>query len=256
MASEEKFSVEWQIYNKILPEYEVQFLKWIGPLKPDDFKGKMILDAGCGNGRNSFWPIKYGASKVVAFDHAKQTVEVAKTNLKKFKNAQVFFGSIYDIPYRNKFDIAFSIGVIHHLMDPEKAIRELTKATKPGGLVLIWVYGLEGNKLIVLVVNAIRSMTKFFPPRIVRLIALPLTAAVYLMAKINISRRPYVRQLAHFKFNHIHSIVFDQLLPTVADYYTKSRARELLVGNRDLEEVRIYRVNQNSWTVLAKKKLA
>lgn len=255
MASEKRFEFEWETYPEILPEYEEQFLKWIGPLTERDFKNLQILDAGCGNGRNSFWPIKYGASSVVAFDHAIQTVEVAKTNLKKFKNAHVFFGSIYEIPYKNKFDIAFSIGVIHHLSNPKEAVSELVKATKRGGLVLIWVYGIDQNKLLVGVINSLRFVTKLLPPKIVRIIAWPCAIFVVLFSKANPTGHPYFKQLKTFKFKHVHSIVFDQLLPTVADYYTKSRARELLAGNRFLEDVQIYRVNQNSWTVLAKKKL-
>ena len=51
--------------------------------------------------------------------------------------------SIYDIPEENRFDIAFSIGVIHHLAEPEAALRQLTRAVKPGGYVLIWVCGRE-----------------------------------------------------------------------------------------------------------------
>ena len=32
------------------------------------WKGKDILDAGCGIGRNTYWPISYGAKSAIAFD--------------------------------------------------------------------------------------------------------------------------------------------------------------------------------------------
>jgi SAM-dependent methyltransferase len=51
--------------------------------------------------------------------------------------------SIYEIPYESEFDIAFSIGVIHHPEHPDIAIEQLVKATKSGGRILIWVYGYE-----------------------------------------------------------------------------------------------------------------
>lgn len=253
MASEEKFSVEWQIYNKILPEYEGQFRKWIGPLKPEDFKGKMILDAGCGNGRNSFWALKYGASQVIAFDHDKKTVQVAKHNLAAFKNATVYYGTIYNIPFRNKFDIVFSIGVIHHLEKPKLAVKQLIKATKPGGRILIWVYGLEGNENLVLVINAIRTITRFLPPKVIRLVAFFPAVLVYLHSRLVKSRHAYMTLMKNFSFSNIHSIVFDQLLPQIAKYYTKNEALKLMESGK-LKTVRPVRVNGNSWAILGIKK--
>ena len=154
-GSTERFGYEWDTYASIIPEYEEQFLKWTG-MQKKEFKGKKILDAGCGTGRNSYWPLTYGAKTITAFDYDPRTVDVAKKNLSSFKNAQVRWGSIYNIPEKGVFDLAFSIGVVHHLADPRKAIAELAKATKKGGKVLIWVYGYEGNEWIVKFINPLR----------------------------------------------------------------------------------------------------
>ena len=54
LGSQERFGYEWNKFNKIVPKYELQFLKWVFPLKKEDFKDKKILDAGCGIGRNSY----------------------------------------------------------------------------------------------------------------------------------------------------------------------------------------------------------
>lgn len=78
MASTERFGYEWNKFDKIIPDYETNFLKWVYPFKPKDFRNKRVLDAGCGTGRNSYWPLIYGAKEVVAFDYDKRTVSVAK----------------------------------------------------------------------------------------------------------------------------------------------------------------------------------
>ncbi len=57
--------------------------------------------------------------------------------------------SAYEIDLDGAFDIVFSIGVIHHLADPQAALRQMTKAAKLGGKVMIWVYGYENNEWIV-----------------------------------------------------------------------------------------------------------
>ncbi|MEK6825650.1 MAG: class I SAM-dependent methyltransferase [Nanoarchaeota archaeon] len=251
-GSTERFGYEWDTYAKIIPEYEGQFLKWVAPLEKKDFKGKKILDAGCGIGRNSYWPLQYGAKEIVAFDYDPRTVEVAKNNLAPFKNANVRLGSIYNISQKRVFDIAFSIGVIHHLADPKKAVAQLVKATKKGGTVLIWVYGYEGNEWIVNYINPLRKITSRLPLKFVHLLTYFFSIPLYSYVKIFSPQHPYFKQLSRFRLWHTHSIVFDQLIPKIANYWTKEEARSLFEG-QGLKNIQVYRVNDNSWTVMGTK---
>lgn len=254
-GSTDRFGYEWKRYDEIVSDYEIQFLKWVFPLKKQDFRGKKILDAGCGTGRNSFWPLTYGAKKVVAFDYDKRIVEVARKNLSRFKNCQIFYDSIYNIKYEDEFDISFSIGVIHHLEYPKKAIRSLVKATKPEGIVLIWVYGYEGNEYIVKFINPIRKITSRLPAKLVHLLAHFFSVPLYFYLKIfppKHNKHKYLKQISKFKFWHIHSIVFDQLIPKIANYWKKQQVLDLF-KKQGLKNIEIFRVNDNSWTILGKK---
>ena len=67
-GSADRFGWEWATYAEILPEYEEQFRRWTVHLRPEDWRGKSFLDVGCGMGRNSYWPMKYGAREGVAVD--------------------------------------------------------------------------------------------------------------------------------------------------------------------------------------------
>jgi SAM-dependent methyltransferase len=251
-GSTERFGYEWDNYSKIIPEYEEQFLKWVAPLSKNDFKGKKIIDAGCGIGRNSFWPLTYGAKEALAFDYDSRTVEAAKKNLSRFKNATVRWGSIYEIPEKDKFDISFSIGVIHHLADPYKAVAELTKATKKGGKVLIWVYGYEGNEWIVKYINPLRKMTSRLPLNIVHIISYFFSVPLYSYVKLFSPKNHYLNQLSRFRLWHTHSIVFDQLIPRIANYWKKEEALSLF-DKQGLKDIKAFRVNGNSWTVIGTK---
>ena len=252
MSSTERFSFEWKKYPLIIPEYEMQFLKWVYPLRPKDFKGKRVLDAGGGTGRNSFWPLIYGAKEIVAFDYDREIVKVAKKNLSRFKNAEIAYKSIYDIKYDEKFDIVFSIGVIHHLDKPTQAIKNLIRATKRNGLVLIWVYGHDGNRLIIPIINLIRFFTSKLPLEIVNITTYLISIPIFIYLKLFKQQNLYLRQLSKFRFRHIHNIVFDQLIPKIAHYWKKGEVLDLFKDER-LKGIRIYPVNNNSWTILGKR---
>ncbi len=216
MASNERFGYEWQKYSQIDPNYESQFINWISPLTPADFKDQVILDAGCGMGRNSYWPLRWGAKAVVAFDFDERSVEAAKKNLAEFNNVELLFKSIYDIDWQARFDIAFSIGVIHHLKDPQLALKKLVQSLKPGGTLLIWLYSYEGNEWIVRYINPIRkNITSKLPVGLVHFLSYFCSIPLWIFVKVFHGPTDYLRQLAGFKFWHLHSIVFEELFSSI-----------------------------------------
>ena len=61
LGTPERFGYAWNIASKITDINEVQFLNWTKVIKDKEFwSGKSILDAGCGIGRNTYWPMGYG----------------------------------------------------------------------------------------------------------------------------------------------------------------------------------------------------
>jgi SAM-dependent methyltransferase len=61
-GSPDRFGYEWGKYCEILPIYQEQFDRWTSPLiNKSEWKEKKFLDVGCGIGRNSYWPLIYGA---------------------------------------------------------------------------------------------------------------------------------------------------------------------------------------------------
>ena len=251
-GSPDRFGYSWDHYADLLPEHEEQFLRWTA-LDKSFWKGVRFLDAGCGIGRNSYWPMTYGALGGAAVDVDERTLRRARRNLAQFPNVEVRNQSIYELREADTFDIAFSIGVVHHLSDPDAAVARLARAVRPGGLVLVWLYGRENNGWIVYLFNPLRrALFSRLPPRLVHALSWPLSALLWCALRLGIQPGPYFRLIRGFSFEHLRAIVFDHMIPRIALYYTRAEA-EALLRRAGLENVEAAWVNRMSWTVRGRK---
>ncbi len=255
MASTERFAFKWRHYPVIDAGHELQFRRWIHPLTPNAFVGKKILDAGCGIGANSYYALRWGARTVMAFDYDPTTVELARKNLQHFPNATVRYESIYDIHMCDEFDIVMCIGVLHHLDSPSDAMANLVRALRPGGRLIVWVYSREGNEWIVRWVDPIRKqITSRLPLPLLHMLSYGASVPLWAFTKLYRGRNEYFRQLAGFKFWHLASIVFDQLLPAVAHYWRREEVGRL-AEHPALDGLTITQPpNRQGWTIHATKR--
>lgn len=249
-GSPDRFGYEWQTYSEILPDHEEQFRRWTPHLPPEEWVGKSFLDVGCGMGRNSFWPMSYGAREGWAVDIDERSLAQARRNLSRFPAAHVLQASAYDLPFADHFDIVFSIGVIHHLEQPQKAIAGMVRAVRPGGRVLIWVYGREGNRWLLPILDPLRRvLLSRMPIGILHHLALYPAIMLWFLLRLGVRRNEYFRMLAGFRFGHLRSIVFDQMLPRIAHYWPRQSVRELM-EKAGLSDVRLASVNGMSWSAI------
>ena len=255
-GSPERFGYEWVNYSEISPAYEEQFKRWLPFFSQTYWASKSFLDVGCGMGRNSFWPLSYGAQLGVSIDVDEGTLKSAKKNLSIFHNSNVEFCSAYDIEYKNEFDVVFSIGVIHHLEYPLKALKAMKKAVKPGGEIAIWVYGHENNEWITGILNPLRlALFSRLPIGFVHHLSFYPAILLYLYLKFAKPNLEYYALISTFSFHHLRSIVFDQMLPKIANYWTKQEVYELL-NSTELEDIVIEGVNDISWAAKGRKPLS
>jgi SAM-dependent methyltransferase len=252
-GSPERFGYEWHLYSQLRPEYEEQFRRWTAHLMPQDWKGRTFLDVGCGMGRNSFWPMTYGAAGGIAVDVDQRSLRAARQTLSPYPSVTVSEKSAYELGYQNTFDIVFSIGVIHHLEFPERALASMVDAAAPGGKVLIWVYGLENNRWIVSLLNPLRRMLfSRMPLGIVHHLSLYPAILLWLVLRLGVGRIEYFRLLRRLAFSNLRSIVFDQMLPKIANYWPRETVASLM-KNAGLEDVQLIWVNEMSWSAIGTK---
>jgi SAM-dependent methyltransferase len=254
----EAFGYEWKQYSEIAPRYRQQFLDWLRPVTPEFFRGRVVLEGGCGKGRHTALAAEFGARAIVAIDLG-DAVESAFTNTRAFDNVHVVQADLNRPPVRRIFDYAFSIGVLHHLPDPERGFRAIVSRLRGGGTMSAWVYGREGNGWIVHVVSPLREhVTTRLPLRVLDWLSAGITVPLFTATRLLyrptrntavgrlLPYAPYLGYIADFPFREQRSIVFDHLLAPIA-FYLRRDEFEQWFTRAGLQDVIIEHHNANSW---------
>jgi SAM-dependent methyltransferase/uncharacterized protein YbaR (Trm112 family) len=138
------FGFEWTEFSDYAAD---NYEKMLGPAMVHELEGKRVLEIGCGAGRHALRTASRGA-EVVALDYS-LAVESAIENTRGIDSVHVVQGDVYHLPFRKRqFDAAYSLGVLHHLPDPEEGFRQTVARVRPGGLAFIWVYKRTARKLL------------------------------------------------------------------------------------------------------------
>jgi ubiquinone/menaquinone biosynthesis C-methylase UbiE len=115
--------------------------------------GKRVLEVGCGAGVGMEVILrKFGAASVLGMDLDPAMVKRAQRRIQSYAgSAEAIVGDVTAIPATDgAFDAVFDFGIIHHVPNWEKAIQEIRRVLRPGGLFLFeevskqaldrWVY--------------------------------------------------------------------------------------------------------------------
>jgi len=256
------FGFSWRRFARIYSDPR-DFLDWIKPVTPDFFKGKTVVDAGCGTGMHACFAAEFGATDVVAFDLS-SSVEVARENTAHLPQVHVIQADIYHLPLKADFDYVYTIGVLQHLPDPALGFLNLVRLLRKGGCLSIWVYGFEGTGFVRYVVDPIRRLTSKMPLPLVYMMSFAPTALVFLLTRIMRSVRnrlasrgqgellrriplgEYLAYMSQFNFHYLHNSIFDQLIAPITKYFHRQEV-ENWFRQAGLKNVEISSRNQISW---------
>ena len=124
----ERFRYETQPFMRKLMEF-------------DNFRGKQLLEIGCGLGTDLLQFARAGAL-VTGVDLTPASIELVK---KRFAlegipvEAQVADAEHLPFP-DGSFDVVYSFGVLHHTPNTQKSIDDVYRVLKPGGRIIIMLY--------------------------------------------------------------------------------------------------------------------
>ncbi len=175
------------------------------------YRGRRVLDAGCGHGRYLDAFSALGA-EVVGVD-AGNGPEEAGVPVDR-EDLAVVQGSVLRLPFRDaSFDLVFCDGVIHHTPDPARAYAELARVVRPGGAVYVWVYPREGA-LREAVFGTARAVTTRLPGPVVRGLS-------FALAPLTLGVRSYSgTRFGRATWAECAQVVHDWLAPPIQSHHT------------------------------------
>jgi SAM-dependent methyltransferase len=264
------FANEWGSFDHHPEVDAASFWSYCLPLVgPEDFTGRTVLDVGCGAGRHLGIVAGQGAAHVVGLDLS-ASVEVAAERTRHLDNVDVVQGSALALPFKPVFDLAYSVGVLHHLPNPGAGFLSMARAVAPNGRALAWVYGREGNGLVVHLFDPFRRhVSSRLPFAANRALASVLAPALWLIAdrvypaaeavvpplRGRLPLGGYLAYLRAIGRPFTYWIVLDQMIPTLTHYISR-REFEDWFRRAGLAEVRILPRSGNSWRGVGRRATA
>ncbi|HEX8145406.1 MAG TPA: methyltransferase domain-containing protein [Pyrinomonadaceae bacterium] len=233
------FGYEWQAFSEMLPDYESNFRWYFERFEAKAFEGALVLDAGCGTGRHTFYMARSGAREVVAMDFS-QAIEVAAYNNRANPNTHFVQADIYHPPFPPRtFDFLYSLGVLHHLPDPERGFRQLLPLLREDGFLNIYLYwNLEGEprwrRAALSGVTQVRRLTTRLPHGLLKKLSWLIAAGFELglvtpartLDRFSLTRRLADRvPLGHYRkysFRVLYTDQFDRFSAPIENRYSRA----------------------------------
>ena len=108
----------------------------------ENFKGKKLLEVGVGAGTDFLQWVR-GGTKAYGIDLTQEAIDHVQHRLDIYglEAEQLIVGDSENLPFEdNFFDVVYSWGVIHHTPNTERALNEIIRVLKPGGVAKIMIY--------------------------------------------------------------------------------------------------------------------
>jgi SAM-dependent methyltransferase len=244
-----------------------QFRDFFRPLDPDAFRGRRIVELGFGHGSFLWHWARIGPARLAGVDLGDASADL-RAGLEQLPDGvdELRRGDLTRADLR-AHDLAYCIGVLHHLRDPHAGFTALLRHTAPGGCFHAWVYAKEGNGLALRAVDAVRRASARLPWWAVKWgPGLAIGAALWSWAKL-LRRLPpalaerlpagrYCRSVAARDFAFFHFLATDFLVARHTVYLDRPTLESWLRHPEvDPESVYLIHRNGNSWSFGGRKRV-
>lgn len=227
------------------------FKEWIYPHTLEVFRGKDVVDCGCGGGQHVAFVAPYARS-VVGIDL--NTTELAVRHNAINPNVSFVSGDLAEVALPRQYDIVYCIGVLQHTQNPDTTFANISTFVKPGGKLLIWCYSKEGNWPNWAILEPLKRLFVLkLPKPILYALSWMLTALlyplVYTVYMLPIPQLPYYEYFGNFRklsFRRNQLNVFDKLNAPITNFIDESQVRRWF-NPETFQEVSIDHYKKVSW---------
>ena len=221
-----------------------------------EIRGCRVAEIGSGVGRIVNMLLQAGVKHVIAVEPS-QAFEVLSRNIREPQKVTFLKATGDQLPPFGNLDFVFSIGVLHHIRDPLPVVEAAFRALCPGGRFFVWMYGKEGNGLYLTFMYPLRALTKRLPHfmlvALVEVMYWPLILYIQFCRWLPLPLRGYMLSVIQkMSPEKRRLIIYDQLNPSYAKYYTQFEAKRLLSDGKFVN-IRIHHRHGYSWTVIGTK---
>lgn len=165
------------------------------------FRGKTILDAGCGAGRFADVAAGLGARVIgvdisAAIDACRETTTIHDS--KPGGRVDCLQASLFELPLKpGIFDAIYCMGVIQHTPDPASLMRGLPRYLKPGGRLAYNFYEEGLWRRLQVIKYALRLVTPYLSVETNLTLSKALVTVFYPLTRL-LAKIPKVRIINHF----------------------------------------------------------
>lgn len=219
------FDFEWSTFRSVgTSELTTLAERYFDLLTPDLYAPDAVaLDAGCGAGRWAYDLAKRGV-KVIAMDLG-ASIDVARRNTAELANVACVQGDIERLPMRTgSMHWSYSLGVIHHLPQPDTALAELIRVTRKSGSILVYIYyALDGRGPLFRAIFRVADLARRLISRAPRWLALgfasltavllyyPLARFAHLLDRVGLTRQANAVPLSFYRDLPLRVMMNDSL---------------------------------------------
>jgi SAM-dependent methyltransferase/uncharacterized protein YbaR (Trm112 family) len=262
----ESFGYLWKSHPEMLSRFHEHWEAINARFAADFFRGKWVLEAGCGNGR---YAVEYAAAgaKVVAVDLS-EAIDVAAQNGAGRTELHFVQADLTMPPFADDtFDFVNCFGVLQHLAKPREGFASQLRLAKPGGFLQGYVYKSfrDENRTKYAVLRglaAVRLLTTRLPrnllsaalwpavPPYLMLVGGPHTLLRRLGASRLARSWPFFQQIPVLEPAHVHELLLDRFSTPIEHRFTRAEFLRWFV-DAGLEEVQVHEMG--GWIASGRK---
>ena len=267
------FGGEWKAFNYLdaqqLEEVREQFTAYIQPL-PADFLQRTnlaIADFGAGSGRWAHF-LAPSAEKLWLIEPGVESFALLQERFSKDQQIVLLNETVSDnhVP-GNSLDLAVSLGVLHHIPDTQRGIRDIYLKMKPGSYFLCYLYYAMENKpalyrLVWKASNLVRLVISKLPYLLRRAVCELIAGLIYFpLARLSKALTKAGKSSKNIPLHHYEDMTyyvmrndaFDRFGTSLEQRFTKDQIISMLKNSGFDMSTLVFSPNEPFWTFAIRK---